>query len=267
MELELKGRVAIVTGSSKGIGKAIALSLAAEGAHVAICAREKDPLLLLQKEIEGRGGSVVAIPADVTKAESIQKIISQTIDRFGKLDILINNVGGVKKFGGFFELTDNEWKEAFELNVMTVVSFIRQSMPWLKKSISPRVINISSISGVEPGFSNPHYNITKAAIINMSKHLANVLVKDKILVNVVCPGPVHSSSWSNNVQNIAENRNIPYEKAWEEFEEQESAKIPIGRVGEGSDISDLVVFLSSDKASWITGSCFHINGGKLKSAC
>ncbi|MBI5195204.1 MAG: SDR family oxidoreductase [Nitrospirae bacterium] len=263
MELNLKEKVAIVTGGSKGIGKSIAKSLAIEGANVIICARGKESLCAAEKEIADAGGHVFAISVDAANPESVQNVIDKTIDRYGKLDVLINNIGGVNKFGGFFELKPEDWKLAFDLNVMTMVYFVERAYPWLCRSVAPRIINISSISGLQPGSYNPHYTITKAAVINLSKCLSNLFMKDKILVNVVCPGPVHSDSWDKNVQHIAKLKDISLEAAKISIDIEESAKIPIGRIGEGDDIAGLVAFLVSDKASWITGSCFHINGGKL----
>ncbi len=259
----LKGRVAIVTGGSKGIGKAIAKSLASEGATVVICARGMDALIAAKKEIETSGGSALAIPVDAANPQSVNDLITAVIEKAGGIDILVNNVGGAGRFGGFFELTPEDWKMTFDLNVMTMVYFVRHAYPWLLKSVAPRIINISSISGLQPGSYNPHYTLTKAAVINLSKCLSNLFVKDNIMVNVVCPGPVHSDSWDDNVRRIAAIKNISVADAGIMVDSEESAKIPVGRVGEGYDIAGLVSFLASDKASWITGSCFHINGGKL----
>ena len=267
MDLGLKGRVAIVTGGSKGIGKAIAKSLANEGVNVVICSRGVESLATVQKEIKQSGGNAVAVAADATDPEAVRNVVATAIERFGGLDILVNNVGGANRFAGFLELTNEEWIEAFELNVMTVVYFVRYALPALRQSHAARIINISSISGVQPGAYNPHYTITKAAVINLSKYLANQLASDRILVNVVCAGPVHSDSWDRNVQRIANIRSIPLDEARAQVEVEEANKIPLGWVGEGDDVAGLVTFLASDKAAWITGSCFHVNGGKLRSMC
>ncbi|MEI6916347.1 MAG: SDR family oxidoreductase, partial [Armatimonadota bacterium] len=135
------------------------------------------------------------------------------------------------------------------------------------QSPAARIINISSISGIEPGFYNPHYTVTKAATINLSKYLANQLTPDGVLVNVVCPGPVYSDSWDRNVQRIADMRDIPLHEARELVNKEEELKIPLGRIGTGNDVAALATFLASDQADWITGSCFHVNGGKLRSMC
>jgi NAD(P)-dependent dehydrogenase (short-subunit alcohol dehydrogenase family) len=118
---------------------------------------------------------------------------------------------------------------------------------------------------VQPGSFNPHYAITKAATLNLSKFLANYFVNDKVLVNSVCPGSIHSESWNANVSRVAAQDKLSYEAAWFATETEEQKKIPLGRVGEGIDVASLVAFLASDKAGYITGSCFHVNGGKLRS--
>ncbi|MDY6833753.1 MAG: glucose 1-dehydrogenase [Chloroflexota bacterium] len=267
MELGLQGRVSIVTGGSRGIGKSVAESLAHEGAHVVICAREAGYLNSVEREILLLGESALSVTADVTKPADVKRVVDTTIEKFGSLDILVNNVGGTTRFGAFSELTHDDWMRSFELNVMTMVYFVQYALPFLVQSQSPRIINISSISGVEPGFYNPHYTITKAATINLSKYLANWLAKDQILVNAVCPGPVYSESWNRNVQCLAERDNLTLEEAGEIMNNQESLKIPLQRIGNGEDVAGLVVFLASEKAKWITGSCFHVNGGKLRSVC
>lgn len=265
MKPNLTGRVALITGGSKGIGRAIALSLCEEGASVAITARNLTDLEKSARMMVDSGFDVLAIPADATDQCAVDSAIQRIIDCYGRLDILVNNVGGVSKFGGFADLHDDDWRNAFEVNVMSMVHFVRASEAYLRDSPYGRIINISSISAVQPGTFNPHYTITKAATLNLSKFLANYFVKDGVLVNTICPGPVHSASWDSNVNRLSLERNLSYETVWEQVEKEESIKVPIGRIGEGEDISGLVAFLASDKASWITGSCFHINGGKLAS--
>ena len=266
MEMGLRGRTALITGSSQGIGKAIAFSLAKEGVKVAICARNPETLAAVQDEIRRLGGEAVAISADVTDPANVHKVVTKTIAEYGnKIDILINNVGGAEKFGNFLELSDKDWRDSFELNVMPTIQFVRETLPWLRLSKSPRIINLSSISGIEPGFYNPHYTIMKAAIINLSKYLANQFAKEGILVNVVCPGPTFSNSWDRNIRRIADVRGISSDEAKKWVDNEEAAKIPLGRIGTSDDVASLVTFLASDQANWITGSCYSVDGGKLRS--
>ena len=162
------------------------------------------------------------------------------------------------------ELEDNDWHLSFNYNVMSIVHFVRFALPLMKKSNFARIINISSISGVQPGLYNPHYTITKAAVINLTKYLANTLASEKITVNVVCPGTVYTDSWDSLIKDRSGKEHISYEEAKLSLIDQELEKIPLNRIGTGDDIAGLVTFLASEKASWITGSCYHIDGGKLK---
>lgn len=263
MSRTLTGRIALVTGGSKGIGRAIALALAEEGAQVAVTARGAEALQKVAEEVPS--ARLLTVAADATDQGSVDSAVNQVIEVHGGLDILVNNVGGAGTFAGFTDLTDADWRHSFDLNVLSMVHFVRAAEPHLRHSKNGRIINISSIAGVQPGLFNPHYTVTKAATINLSKFLSNYFVKAGVLVNVVCPGPVHSDSWDGNIRRLALERGIEFEDARQQVEREESAKIPLGRVGEGADIAGLVAFLASDKAGWITGSCFHVNGGKLSS--
>jgi 3-oxoacyl-[acyl-carrier protein] reductase len=267
MNYHLNGRIAIVTGGSKGIGRAIARSLLEEGAKVTVCARNPDDLGKMKREFNGISPDILTVAADATRWEDAERVVAETVQYWGGLDILVNNVGGAVKFAGFFDLEEADWSNTFQLNVMSMVHFSKMAIPWLRQSTQPRIINVSSISGLEPGTFNPHYTAMKAATINLSKYLSNMLAQDKIPVNVVCPGPVYSESWSQNVERIAGIRGISPEEAKAQVDAEESEKIPMGVVGSGADVAGLVAYLASEQAAWITGSCFHINGGKLRSMC
>ena len=265
MDLQIKDRIALVTGGSKGIGASIVRKLAKEGAKVIICARPSAAMTELEKEVRATGGACIAMPLDVFDAVALGKLVNDAAAYWGGLDILVNNVGGAIKFGGFEELSDEDWMRAYEFNVMSMVRFTRAALPYLRKSEFKRIINISSISASQPGSYNPHYTVTKAAVINLSKHLANVLVKDEILVNTVCPGPVHSDSWEE----------IYYEPLLkEEFQKIEARALVEARnnensawgLGEGEQIASVVALLASPLSDWTTGSCFHVNGGKMSNA-
>ncbi|MDH3688327.1 MAG: SDR family oxidoreductase [Gammaproteobacteria bacterium] len=262
MELGLNGRVALVTGGSKGIGRAIVQALVEEGVRVAVTARGAEALRKTALELSGF--DILTVPADAIDQKAASSVVARVVDVFGGLDVLINNVGGAGRFGGFRDLTDIDWRNAFNLNVLSLVHFVQAADQYLRSSKSGRIINLSSIAGLQPGAFNPHYSVTKAATINLSKFLADYFVKDGVLVNVVCPGPVHSESWEENVHRLALERHITVEEARQQVEREESSKIPLGRIGECKDVAGLVVFLASERAAWVTGSCFHVNGGKLK---
>jgi len=266
MDLGLKDRVVLVTGGSKGIGAAIVREFAREGARVFFCARPSAKLTALASEAQARGEKCEALPVDVFDAAATAELVNEVARRAGGLDVLVNNVGGAQRFAGFDELTDEDWLRAYEFNVLSVVRFTRASLPLLRRSEVRRIINVSSISGLQPGLYNPHYSASKAAVVNLGKHLANVLAKERILVNTVCAGPVHSAAWDSNVRRLAEKSGKSFTAEWQATETAEAAKLPLGAVGEGEHIAAAVAFLASHHSTWTTGSCFHVNGGKLAAA-
>jgi 3-oxoacyl-[acyl-carrier protein] reductase len=265
MDLGLRDKVVLVTGASKGIGNGIALAFAREGARVSICARDEAPLEKTAAEIRRVGGKVLAVSSDVTDQASVQRVVSETVRKFRGLDVLINNAGGAQRFAGFWELTDEDWRQAYELNVLSVVAFASAAIPHLKRSAAARIINIASTAGLQPGKGNPHYSAAKAAAINFSKHLANLLAPDGILVNCICPGPVWSDSWERTAMRKAKELKISYEEAARLERAEDEPAIPLGRLGRPEDIAGLAVFLASGQAGWITGTCFHVDGGKIRS--
>lgn len=264
--MKLEGRSALVTGGSKGIGRAIVKKLLSEGASVLTFARGKESLQSLESECRDLPGELQWMVLDACVPENPLKAIEQTAESFGGLDILVNNLGGITRFGGIDDVTDEDFQLCFDLNVMTFVRFSREAIPHLRKSNYGRIVNISSISGAQPRCHIPHYSLTKAATINLSKYFANILAKDNIPVNVVCPGPVYSDLVERNINIQAEKRDCSFDQAKEDFLDEIAEQIPLGRIGEGDDIASLVTFLASDDAAWTTGSCFHVNGGKLQSA-
>ncbi len=265
MDHSLRNKVAIVTGGSKGIGRSISESLALEGAKVIVVARGSDSISEVCKAIERSGGEAFGINADVTSLVDAENVVLQTLNRYGQLDFLVNNAGGVSKFGSFQECGEEDWLDAFKLNVMGCINFVKAAEAALLQSKQPRIVTISSITGLQPGHFNPHYSISKAATINLSKHLSNIYASKGICCNVVCAGPVHSDSWNKNVSSLAHTKNISFDDAFAEMELQEVLKIPLGRIGRPNDISDMAIFLLSERAKWITGSCFQVSGGKYAS--
>ena len=265
MDLGLRDRVVLVTGASKGIGKSIALACAREGARLAICARDEGPLEKTAAEIKTLGAKVLAVPADVTDPVAPTRVLAQTVRRFQGLDVLINNAGGTDKFEDFWGLDDEDWRQAYELNVLSIVAFVRAAAPHLKKSDAARIINIASTAGIQPGKGNPHYAAAKGAAINLSKSLANLFAPDGILVHCICPGPVWTDSWERTAKQKAKELGISYGEAAKLERAGDEAAIPLGRIGEPQDVASLTVFLASAQASWMTGSCFRVDGGKVRS--
>lgn len=263
MELELAGKVALVTGASRGIGRAISLALAREGAIVMLCARGRRALDDLAGEIGARGGSTAVVAADVSTIEGAQETIEASLERFGRVDVLINNAGkGSPK--PMAELTEEDWRASFELNFMSAVRLSLACVPHMRRQGGGRIINISSRVGREPDPYFAPYAAAKAALINFSKSLATAYSGEGILTNCIVPGLVRTEA----VENAAAASAAATGKTVEEVFEATLRKrpIPAGRLGEPEDIAGLVVFLASAHASWITGSCFTVDGGIVRSA-
>ena len=252
MDLGLKGRVAIVTGGSYGIGQAVAHCLLEEGAKVAICARDGEQLQRTAKEL---GPDVLAVQADVSKTADIQTLFDKTLNKFGKLDILVNNAGGTH-LSQLLDLPDEAWQENIEVNLFGVIRCSRLALPFMRKQKWGRIINISSIFGKQPGGGMIDYNATKAAVISLTKTLADELAKDNVLVNAVCPGPVRTPLWENAAKMI--NPKDP-EGMIAGFA---AANIPIGRFGRPEEIAGLVAFLASDEVPFVCGAVVEITGAQ-----
>lgn len=251
-----------ITGVGDGIGRALALGFAREGACVAGCARSSKRLDALAGEIEGKGHLFQT--ADLAKLEDIQNFYRKTHESFPKIDILINNVGAILKFADFFELTDQDWQDSFSVNLMSALRLIRLFVPDLKHSAAPRIINISSIAAHKPGKAYPQYSAMKAALSNVTRSLANTLAADKILVNSVSPGPVWTKSWEDEAKEIAQKSGADLQKIREELVARTADAIPLKKMGVPEDVVGLTLFLASDHAKWITAADFTVDGGILQ---
>jgi NAD(P)-dependent dehydrogenase (short-subunit alcohol dehydrogenase family) len=265
MDLGLKNKVVLVTGASKGIGRAIALAFAREGSRVVICARGKAALEKVAREVSDCGAQALALPCDVTDRAQIDHVVCTVKKKFDRLDILVNNAGGAGRFASFSELTDEDWRQAWDFNLMSMVWFTRVALPLMQKGGGGRIINISSTSGRQPGANAPHYAAAKAAMINLNKYLSNALAKEQVLVNCICPGPVWSASWEGTAQETAQKLGISYEEAVKRVRAGDEPKIPLQRLGEPEEVAALAVFLASDRAGFLTGACIQVDGGKTKS--
>ena len=254
MGLNLKSRKVLITGAGDGIGRALALAFAKEGAQVAVCARSQDRLDSLADEIEGAGHLFVS--ADLGKAEGVETFHENVTQQLGQVDVLINNVGAILKLANFFELTDQDWEDSFQINLMSAVRLTRLCIPSLKQSTCSRIINISSIAAGNPQEVFPHYSAMKAGLSNFTVSLAQTLAADKILVNSISPGPVWSKSWEDEAQNSSSP-----EQAKKEIMQQTGETIPLKRMGMPEDLTGLALFLASEQSTWITGTNFTVDGG------
>jgi len=263
MELSLENRVAIVTGGSKGIGYGCADALAAEGCDVVICARHEDELTEAAADLEGHGGTVKAVVADLTIDEDIDRLVDATIDAFGTVDILVNNAGTVGEPGPLEEVSTQEWRDLFELNLFAVVALTRTVIPYMKEQGWGRVINISSENGEQPYPDMIHYSASKGALNNFSKALSKQYAEDGILVNTVSPAFIETPLVENMMEQTAAEQGISKKEAIEAFLDKNRPYIELRRPGQIDEVGPLVAFLASEQASFINGANYRVDGGSV----
>ena len=259
MELGLSGKVAIITGGSEGIGKAAAASLAAEGAKVVICARRVDVLEAAASEIrDSTGGEVLAIPTDVTQEDQVAALVAQTIDTYGRLDILVNNAG-TSAAHPFEEAALEVWQADLNLKLFGAIHCCRAALPHMRAQGGGRIINLTTPGGKAPGPRSVPTSVSRAAGIALTKELSQEYAAHNILVNTVCIGLIksgqHERRWE---QANAADPSLTLE-AWYD---RMAPNVPLGRVGEAEEAGDLIAFLASDRASYISGTSINVDGGR-----
>jgi 3-oxoacyl-[acyl-carrier protein] reductase len=262
MNLGLNEKVAIVLAASKGLGRASAEALAAEGAFVTIGARDQNVLEQTAKEIREKSGSrVLAVSTDVTKGEDIEAIVVATVKEFGRIDILVTNAGGPPP-GKFEQFDDEQWQAAFNLNLMSTVRLIRQVIPHMRKSGGGRIINIESTSVKQPIENLLLSNAIRSGVVGLAKTLASELAADKITVNNVCPGRILTDRVRHTYKI---NEQVQQGKSEAEAIQGIVKDIPLGRLGDPSELGALVAFLASEQAAYITGTTIQVDGGLVRS--
>ena len=253
LELGLKGKVAIVTGASEGLGRATAQRFALSGAKVAMCARRPDVLEGAAKTIQkATGADVLALPADVTRQDQVATFVDAVTGRWGGVDILVNNAG-TSQAAAFLDVSDETWQYDFDLKVMGAIRFCRLVVPSMKARGGGAIVNVTTIGGKAPAARALPTSLTRAAGINLTKSLSKEYAADQIRVNTICLGVVKSAQWTRRF------KGGDIDAFYADMAKQRG--VPLGRLGEAEEFADLVAFLVSERARFITGTAVNFDGG------
>jgi 3-oxoacyl-[acyl-carrier protein] reductase len=256
MDLGLKDKVALVTAASKGMGRACALGFAAEGAKVMMCARKEAELHAAASDIRTRtGAQVQAMVADVTRGDDVKSLVARTRELYGGVDVLVANCGGPPR-GGLSEMTDQQWYGAFEVSVLSVVRLIREVLPAMRERKWGRILTIQSVSVKQPVEGLLLSNAVRPGVAGLVKTLAPELGKDNITINVVCPGRIMTERFLSG----AKQAGLPTEA----YVARSSTEIPLQRIGTPEEFANVVVFLASERASYVTGVAIQVDGGLVR---
>ena len=266
MNLGLKNKVALVLASSKGLGLACARSLYEEGANVVICSRSEENLKKAKEEIEvlepiNSNNKVLSIVANLMYEDQIKSLVDKTINQFGRIDILVHNAGGPPS-GPIEKITTEDWSNSIDLNLISFIKSSELIIPYMKKQNYGKIIAITSVSVKQPLENLVLSNTTRLGIVGFAKTLSNEYGKHNILVNVVCPGPTLTDRMKQLITKTVQDTG----RTFEEVEKTWVDKIPLERLGKPEELANLVVFLASDKASYITGTVIQVDGGFVQSS-
>ena len=265
MNMGLENKSVIVTGASKGIGKAVAAAFVVEGANVVMSARTESELSEAADELRGGPGKVVALAGDVTREEDRVALVDIANFRFGGVHVLVNNAGIIGAFADFENLSLDDWRAVFEVNVFAVVGLTKLVIPIMRKQRFGRIINISSESGVQPDAAMAHYNASKGALNTLTKSVSKAVGADNILVNTVSPAFIKTPLVEEMLENIARERGVSPSQAEADFLRESRPNLVLRRSGTPEESAGAVGFHASDQATFITGANIRVDGGSTAS--
>ncbi len=256
MELGLTGRVALVTGGSKGIGRAVADGLAAEGCRLALAARGEDALREAAEALGAKGAEVLTVAADLAEPDAPRRVLEEVVARFGRLEILVNNAGAIRG-GDFLTTPAEQWADDWRLKILGYVRMAQEAIPAMRPGRWGRIVNVIGAAARNPATTYMAGGIANAGLINFTRALADLGAPDGILVNAVSPGATATERWDR----LAAQQAAAQGKSVEAFRADAARQQPLGRIGRPEDVADLVVFLASERASFITGASITVDGG------
>ena len=263
MDLGLEGRACAVTGASRGIGRETARLLCAEGANVLLVARGEKQLSEAIAELESAKGQATALALDVTDADAGERTLAAASDAFGQLDVVVNNAG-TAQWRDLDDVPDEDWRAAYELNVMAPLRLMRAAAPPMSERGWGRIVNVASTAGKRPSASMPEYSVAKAAELSLSRLFADRYAGDGVLVNAICPGPVKSEMWMEDGGLLDQSKELSGAESREQALAEAGDKRPIGRLAEVAEIAGAIVFLCSEQASYVSGSAWSVDGGTVQ---
>jgi 3-oxoacyl-[acyl-carrier protein] reductase len=267
VDLGLKGRACVITGASRGIGRETARLLCAEGASVLLVARNEERLAAAKKEASAAGaeagGRAETLALDVTDADAGERMLASAGERFGALDVLVNNAGAAQ-WRDLDEVPDEDWRAQYELNVMAPLRAMRAAAPPMAERGWGRIVNVCSTAGKRPSAAMPEYSVAKAAELSLSRLFADRYAKQGVLVNAICPGPVEGELWMEPGGLLDQSQEMSGAESREEALAAAGSRRPIGRLAEVGEIAAAIVFLCSERASYVSGAAWSVDGGTVQ---
>jgi NAD(P)-dependent dehydrogenase (short-subunit alcohol dehydrogenase family) len=260
VDLGLAGRACAVTGASRGIGRETARMLCAEGARTLLIARGEERLAAAAHEC---GGGSETLVLDVTDPDAGERVLAAAEERFGRLDVLVNSAG-TARLRDIDDVPDADWQAAWELNVMAPLRAMRAAIPPMAGRGWGRVVNVSSTAGKRPSAAMPEYSVAKAAELSLSRLFADRYAKEGVLVNAICPGPVAGELWMEPGGLLDQSRHLSAIESRDEALEIAGSKRPIGRLAQDEEIASAIVFLCSERASYVSGAAWSVDGGTVQ---